>query len=347
MLPFKKYSSIENTFDKDFVEKIKEQIPANQEFIVQEKVHGSNVSFITDGAKMEFAKRTGVVEEGEKFYDYEELFERYRPKILNLYKSVKAKYADLQTLIVFGEMFGGNYPHKDVKNNHKISIIQKGVAYCPTHEFYGFDLYCHCGLDPQSPEQKHYFLPVEDTNLFFANGGFIYAKTLFSGALEECLNHPNAFPSTIYKEFNLPEIEDNICEGIVIRPAEPLYLRNGSRVLLKSKNARFAEKKSIKKRAPKVFVEPTYSENLKQLLPETELYITENRLNNVVSKIGEIRVPRDTGKLIGLTAKDVLDDFLKEHSGKYAALEKSEQKIINTHINKSVTVLIKKVYFRS
>jgi hypothetical protein len=76
-------------------------------------------------------------------------------------------------------------------------------------------------------------------------------------------------------------------------------------------------------------------------------YVTENRLNNVVSKIGEISVPKDTGKLIGLFSKDILDDFLKEHSGEYASIEKSEQKILNRHINFLTTNLIKKLFFKT
>ncbi|MDR1757927.1 MAG: hypothetical protein LBR51_03050 [Bacteroidales bacterium] len=357
---FKKYSSIENTFDKVFVEKVKEQIPSNQKFVVQEKVHGSNCSFICDGQNISFAKRTGVVEDKEKFYDYPELLERYREKILKIYSRVNEKYKDLQILIVFGEMFGGNYPHHDVKNDHRIMTIQKGVFYCPIHEFYGFDLYmitCHRLADHSMAEDavspsfadltaKNRFLPVNETNAFFEQEKFIYAQTLFEGNLDECLSYPNDFSSTIYKNFNLPPIDDNICEGVVIRPVEPLYLHDGSRVLLKNKNARFAEKKSIKKRAPRVFVEPTYSDLLQKLLPEAENYITENRLHNVVSKIGEIRVPHDTGKLIGMMSKDVLEDFLKEHSGNYAALEKSEQKIVNTHITKAVSRLIKNMITR-
>ena len=38
-------------------------------------------------------------------------------------------------------MFGGRYPHDDVKVSHKLSLIQKGVCYTPEHEFYGFDIY--------------------------------------------------------------------------------------------------------------------------------------------------------------------------------------------------------------
>ena len=340
MMSFKKYNSIENTFDKEFMEKIFLEGYDKQEFIVQEKVHGSNVCLVTDGKTVNFGKRTGFMETGEKFYDYEELLERYTPKATALFSIVKEALPDVGTITIFGEMFGGKYPHPDVKNDSKISLIQKGVAYCPTHEFYAFDLYV-------TNEETGRFLSVDEANGFFEQGDFFYAKTLFRGTLNECLKYPNLFQSQISGWLGLPPIEGNICEGIVIRPVEPTYLRNGSRVLLKSKNAHFAEKKSIKKREPKLFVEPSYSEALNDLLPVTEQYVTENRLNNVVSKIGQISVPKDTGKLIGLFSKDILDDFLKEHSGNYAAIEKSEQKILNRHINSLATDLIKKIYFQT
>jgi hypothetical protein len=48
------------------------------------------------------------------------------------------------------------------------------------------------------------------------------------------------------------------------------------------------------------------------------------------------------GKLIGLFSKDILEDYLKEHASGYALLEKSEQKILNRHINKQATDLLKK-----
>jgi Rnl2 family RNA ligase len=338
MIPFKKYTSIENTFDKDFIEKFYTEGCEKQEFVVQEKVHGSNICFVTDGKTVGFGKRTGFVEEGEKFYDYEELLERYRQKVIDLFTVVKGDIPDIKTITVFGEMFGGKYPHPEVKNNPTTVVIQKGVFYCPFHEFYAFDLYV-------KTKDTGRYLPVDKMNAIFERGGFFYAKTLFCGTLDECLKYPNDFQSVISEWLGLPPIEDNICEGIVIRPTEPTYLSNGARVLLKNKNARFAEKKAIKKRQPKLFVEPSYSAMLNELLPVVEEYVTENRLNNVVSKIGQIFVPKDTGKLIGLFSKDVLDDFLKEHSGNYAAIEKNEQKILNRHINSLATNLIKRVYF--
>ena len=115
-------------------------------------------------------------------------------------------------------------------------------------------------------------------------------------------------------------------------------------MLIKSKNERFAERKSAKRRT-KLFVEPVpYSDELKALIVEGETYVTENRLANVVSHIGEVHFPKDFGKVMGLFSKDVLEDFLKEHGNLYTALEKSEQKLLNKELNKFCTALVKQVY---
>ena len=339
MVEFKKYTSIENSFNDEFIQQIKAEGMDKIAYVVQDKVHGANCCFITDGATVTFAKRTAPVEPGEKFYDYEELLERYKERVNDLFCRVKQDHAGLQGLMVYGEMFGGKYPHTEVKNDAKILTIQKGVFYTPVHEFYAFDLFLVCA------DSKKY-LPVNETNRYFETVGFIYAKTIFEGALDECLAYPNAFQSKVSEWLGYPPIDDNICEGIIIRPAQPAYLSNGTRILIKNKNEKFAEKKSVKKRRPALFKEVTYTNELNSLLPMVDDYITENRLNNVISKIGEITMPNDTGKLTGLLSKDVLDDFVKEHSGAYSALEKSEQKIFNRHINQLTTAFIKQIYKR-
>lgn len=337
MLTFKKYSSIENHFNREFMEHVVEHMPQDLQYVVQEKVHGANTSFLCDGNEVKFAKRTSVLANDEKFYDYPELLEAYNDKVMNLFHRVKTLHPEVVTISVFGEMFGGLYPHNDVKVNRKLTLIQKGVCYTPEHEFYGFDIYISDGENGR-------YLPVDEVNEIFEMEGFFYAKTLFRGTLAECMKYPNAFPSKISEWLGLPAINDNICEGIVIRPVTPMYLRNGSRVLIKSKNERFAEKKSVKKRN-KLFAEPVpYSDELKALVSEVDAYVTENRLTNVVSHIGEVHVPKDFGKIMGLFSKDVLEDFLKEHGGDYSALDKSEQKLLNKELNKLATALVKKVY---
>lgn len=108
-------------------------------------------------------------------------------------------------------------------------------------------------------------------------------------------------------------------------------------MLIKNKNERFAEKKSVKKRN-KLFAEPVpFSDALKSLITEAETYVNENRLANVQSHIGEVHFPKDFGKVMGLFSKDVLDDFLKEHGGDFDALDKCEQKTFNKEVNKLCT----------
>jgi Rnl2 family RNA ligase len=214
MLEFKKYSSIENSFSREFMEHVVAEMPQDLEYVVQEKVHGANTSFLCDGETLRFAKRTSMLEEGEQFYDYPELLERYRDRVLKLFGDIKAKYPEVTHISVFGEMFGGLYPHDGVKTKQKVSLIQRGVCYTPDHEFYGFDIYLFT-------EAGGRFLPVDEVNEIFETCGFFYAKTLFRGTLAECLKQPNTFQSKIAEWLELPAIEDNICEGIVIRPVTP------------------------------------------------------------------------------------------------------------------------------
>ena len=334
MINFKKYNSIENATTGDFLEHVRAEVPGDLEWVVQEKVHGANVSFLCDGKDVRFAKRTSLLEDDDKFHNFQLLLSAYKPKVLSLFAKIKEAHPNVTSISVFGEMFGGHYAHPSVSAEKNVTLIQKGVNYTPAHEFYGFDIYLFEGEDG-------YYLTVDEVNRLFEDEGFLYAKTLMRGSLDQCLSHSNAFPTKIPQWLGLPEINDNICEGIVIRPVEPRYLRNGSRVLIKSKNARFAEKKSVKARN-KLFSKPvSFTGELKSLLAKLDAYVTENRLNNVISHIGEVTLPADYGKVVGLFAKDILEDFLKEHGEEYAVLEKSEQKSLNRQLNKLASDLVK------
>lgn len=336
MINFKKYSSIDNVITRDFMERVWAEMPADLEWVVQEKVHGANTSFLCDGEEVRFAKRTSVLSGDENFYDFLSLLEAYKPKVLSLFKRIRATHPAVTAISVFGEMFGGRYAHEGVPAVKGMTLIQKGVNYTPVHEFYGFDIYLFEG-------ETGCYLSVDEVNSLFEAEGFFYARTLKRGSLAECLKYPNAFQSKISQWLGLPDIDDNICEGIVIRPVTPQYLRNGSRVLIKSKNARFAEKKSVKTRN-KLFTESVpYSDSLKAMLPELEAYVTENRLNNVISHIGEVTLPKDFGKIMGMFSKDILEDFMKEHGGAYTALDKCEQKSLNRELNKLATGFVKEI----
>ena len=332
-MEFKKYNSIENSYQDDFLCSIIEQGFGDLEYVVQEKVHGANLSFITDGQNILPAKRTELILDNEDFYNSKLVLEKYRNKILALYSDIANQF-HANSVTIFGEIFGGGYPHPDIQKDDKAQLVQRGIYYCPSNEFYAFDIM----IDNDK------YLDTETANSLFDKHKFVYAKTLFKGSLSRCLAYSNTFKTTIPKAFGLPELDGNICEGVVIRPIQPSFFRNGSRVIIKNKNEKWAENNNYINKALLSKLLQNDGEELSEeaslLCEEIYKLITQNRLDNLISKIGEVNPKKDLGKVLGLYNKDVLTDFLKNFQDRYNALEKHESKAVNKFLNKYAGQLI-------
>lgn len=325
---FKKYHSIENTYRTEFLEKIKTHGFWEEEFIVQEKVHGSNLSFwTTDGENFHAAKRTSVIEEDEVFYNYALVLEEVLPKLKQIWLELHEKYPKMEQMTVFGEIIGGSYPHKSVERNKSAIRVQKGIFYSPNNVFFAFDIL----LDAEN------YIDIDEATVMFEKYGFLYAKTLFRGSLEVALEYPNVFESTVPELLGLPLLEKNICEGVVIKPMKSLFFNNGSRVILKNKNERWSENTKFNK---SINQEDDISEKVLKLQEAIQAYVTENRLNNVLSKIG-IVAKNDFGRVMGLFSADVIEDFMKDHHKIMEDLDKKETKLVTKSITKAMSELVK------
>ena len=326
---FKKYSSIENSYRKEFLEKIKEQGYWNETYVVQEKVHGSNLSFWTsDGIDFISAKRTGILTSDEIFYNYKQVLEDIKPNLQGIWKDLKADFPDLKEMAIFGEVFGGNYPHPEVVKDKTAVKVQKGVFYSPKNMFYAYDIMIN----------GEKYLDVDYINKLFKKHGLVYAKTLFSGSLEECLKYPNDFDSVIPGQLGLPEIKPNICEGVVIRPKKHLKLYNNTRVILKNKNEKWSETIKPKRKIKKPEKLP---DNIVKLQEAILNYVTENRLNNVISKIGEVSI-KDFGPVIAMFNKDIIEDFTKDYHSEMELLDKKEAKLVTKSFMRQAAELVRK-----
>lgn len=117
---FKKYTSIENTYREAFLEWIKRHDFWDDEYVVQEKAHGANLSYwTTDGINFHAGKRTAQLDEDEKFYNFQSVLEEIKPKLQHLWQAIKKDNADLSQLTIFGELIGGDYPHDDYHATNK------------------------------------------------------------------------------------------------------------------------------------------------------------------------------------------------------------------------------------
>lgn len=327
---FTKYNSIENSYREEFLQKIKDQGFDLREYVVQEKVHGANLSFITqDGTQFYAAKRLGAIEPDEQFYNYQQVRESILPQLQELWKLVLQDFPSTKQMSVFGELCGGAYPHPEVSQDKNALVVQQGIYYSPANEFYAFDIL----LD------KGQYLPVLQATRYFQHLGLLHAETLFKGSLKECLAYPDSFSSLIPKTLGLPTLEPNIAEGVVIKPIEACYLSSGSRVILKNKNDKWAENARYHK-----LLDPTEnpSDKLRQLQETLQTYVTGNRLHNLLSKIGPVTT-KDFGKVLGLYNKDILEDFGKDYHKELAEIDKKEVKVLNKSIGEVASEKVKTV----
>ena len=134
-MKFEKYNSLENSYRKKFLDKIAEQGHSGGNWIVQEKIHGANFSLWCDGNNIQGAKRSGFVGGGgADFYNSHVIRERYWENIMEIFRvSKNLTEGTLSHVVIYGELFCGNYPHPDVeKLNYK--SVQQGIFYSPDIE---------------------------------------------------------------------------------------------------------------------------------------------------------------------------------------------------------------------
>src|SRR5262245_4607288 len=107
---------------------------ARVEWIVTEKIHGANLCFVTDGTEIRVAKRKAFLDPDEDFFGHRAVLERKRKHLLHLASLVRETHPGALRVFLYGELFGGAYPHPDVAPDPAALPIQTGCSYCPSIE---------------------------------------------------------------------------------------------------------------------------------------------------------------------------------------------------------------------
>lgn len=327
-MDFKKYSEIENTYRVKILDNIRNHgydIP-DITWTVTEKVDGSNLSFWIRKGVITPARRTAFLEPDENFYNYQTVLEKYRDKFIK----AAARFPS-STVIIYGELFGGSYKHPDVPKDPDAKKVQDRIQYCPHNDFYVFDVY----IMNKERDLNSYYLPHNVVGLLCEAEGFLYAKSIFTGTFDECLKFDNRFITTIPAIFDLPPIENNYAEGVVIKPNDPLYFKNGDRVILKNKIEEFAEITKIPKEKEPLLPEVTSA------IGRLSDYITESRYYSVISKLGEVTI-KDFSYVMKEYTSDLMKDFIKDYP-EYVELPKEVQKQITKAVGKSAAAIIRRL----
>lgn len=271
-------------------------------WVVTEKIHGANFSFSYEDNQLKYAKRREYLNWTDDFFGFQIVVGRLESKMVRLFEELRMMNPG-SLYIVYGELFGGKYPHPDVEAVEHLQAIQTGVYYTPDIHFYAFDIAI---VDEYGVKN---YLDYESAVSYFVQFGIPHAEPLLIGKFNEALNFNTRINSPVPMQMGLPELEQNLIEGVVIKPYD---LKDkallSDRPVIKLKNPEFDEEDKFHKAEKWSFIPNISSktENLSFITDELRTYVTKNRLESVLSKVGAL----DLNNLVRIA--DIKEEFLQD-----------------------------------
>lgn len=315
---FRKFTSIENAYRQKEVDGCY-SLGADEVWVAREKLHGANFSFIAHLSKelqviqCQVASRNEVLGTAELvsgFYGCRVVVDRYMEEFINLVGSLRAtgliEWGD--TVQLYGELYGTG--------------IQREIQYFqePYKDFAAFALTTNGAYVSNALLEE-----------ILSKTKIPLAMCVVTGTLEQVLAYDVEGESPTAKANG---VTGTVTEGIVISPwfIQDARLSNGKVAVLKKKSTAFQEKKTIKTKAPSVL-----DDELKPVVEDFSLYLSEARLSNVMSKIGDVSLPKEFGKVTGLFVQDALEDFEKDQG----AIDKEVWSKIKKYIQQQATTIVR------
>ena len=211
-------------------------------WVVTEKVHGSNFSFVgfppadpESAPTVRCAKREECLDENSdedntSFFGFRKVKNRYQAAAEQAFTTIVKQFAttasgDVVRLTIYGELFGGIFPGLTSPPD-VITPVQEGVYYHPDLDYmaFGATVMLRPGQNggKQTPVAKVEldFLPAME---MLKHCGFLTAEALHVGSFTDCCNFDLNFTTTIPGRLGVPPqarmkiAAMNLAEGIVCR----------------------------------------------------------------------------------------------------------------------------------
>lgn len=281
------YPHIVNSFVGSYIRRNAENVAIAQ---VEEKIDGSNFCFITNGQNVNVARRNEIINPEENFYGYLKLHHDGCNDIEVAKAAVKKVYSELfgelksTVLYIYGELF---------PTQIRIKYTQSDKMY-----FIVFDVYADT-----EKLSRNIWAPI------LAKHKFLINPVLFEGSLQDCLSFEVENRSSIIPEL-LGETHKVEIEGVVIKSGN---------FMVKKKAQAFRETEHGPRRVKNNGV-PTDAELVSELL---DSMLTESRLNNIVSQIGDNMVP-DAPRLANTVVLDAINEARDDEDCVIHKLSKSK-----------------------
>ena len=331
-----KYVHIEN-MTPGFIQEIRDQGLDKGLWFVTLKMDGTNLQVAVDQeGNVTYGSRNQVLGRYDQFNNYQHVAARDNLSEKVLLLKTTAERTCLSgimdkgpiAIVVFGELIGGYYRHKDVPPEKGAQKLQGRVCYTPRNEWVVFDVFYY---QPATGDCS--YLPVDVVNKLCEEVGLYHQIVKAKLPFDEAIAYPNDYEDTVGVElFGLPAIEHNVVEGNVLKPEKPCRFRNGDWVFIKNKNQIFLER-GVKTNKVKNPPEPmtALDEEWYQIYMT---YVTESRMMSVLSKMDTSNITgKDFGKLLNAFIEDADADFNAEYGGQIKVLE-SEHNVDEFNMHK-------------
>ncbi len=330
------YEKMPKTFSKLELSE-KELSDVNKvKWVVTEKVHGANFSLVYEDRKLLFAKRKDYLSWDADFFGFQQVVNEIEDRVLQLFEAFSLELK-AEKHIIYGELFGGKYPHPDVPVDPDVEAIQTGIYYAPSVHFCAFDLAIE-------NDGKKEYVDYDKAVTYFDKYGILYAKPLLIGKVNEVQNFNIRINSSIPVQLGLPELDQNLIEGVVIKPLNHSHLNLSSRPVVKLKNPEFDEEKKFHESEAWSFKKKvaSKSEELTFILEEIATYINENRLQSAVSKTGKIDLGNETRmqEIQEEILNDTWIDFNENNNGLLSELEPEQQEWLRKRMHAQIRKLL-------
>jgi len=312
-------------------------------WVVTEKIHGANFCVITDGKEVSFAKRKELLSPEEDFFGFYYIKDQLTEQALNIYKILFSKDSRILSVSIYGELFGGEYPHPEIKGNPQLQAIQTGVYYTNAIAYAAFDI----ALQYPAPQHRVY-LDYDASIKLFQQVGMFYAHPLFIGKYSEALAYNIEFPSTIPALLGLPPLPSpNKAEGLVIKPIKTISIdtpKGKIRPIIKRKISEFAE--DSRYHQAQKWTQRDYHSTTSEAEQQMLSLVTPTRINNVISKLGRVSKnnPKTKQQLTELLIEDVLESFAEMYPNQWETMTSKQQYKLKSQLKDGVKALIEQKY---
>jgi len=265
------------------------------DWVALEKIHGAHLLIDVDAKTVRFGKRKGWLHENEPFFGWQLLRGGLRETAREAFDLV-----DARRLVLYGELFGGHYPHPQVTDKG-LTPVQTGVWYAPDLRWALFE----ARADDE-------YLSWSECASLAAAIGVTTPPLVARGTKAQIDAMSERFPSRMAVSLGLPLLGDgNLAEGLVVKPdvrmAVVTYAAS-KRKIAEMREARFDDSQPWNPERPM---------DLPMLANWAERLTNGPRLASAASKVGR----HDSSALADEVVLDVLLDLEEAFPGAMSALE--------------------------